>query len=141
MTAHRHRASAVCTHSDKLLVVYLEDPATAVVRPYLPGGAIEKGESPEQAAIRETFEESGYQVTINSQSERVLEYPFVWAQQTYQCRTHFFKAHLFNPGQQPAPVQDACFHRGAGWLPLTEVTTAFGYHPPILGEMTNLLSL
>jgi 8-oxo-dGTP diphosphatase len=32
----------------------------------LPGGRIESGETPEQAAIRETFEETGYHIVIDS---------------------------------------------------------------------------
>lgn len=31
----------------------------------LPGGNIEKGETPEQAAVRETFEETGYKIEID----------------------------------------------------------------------------
>jgi 8-oxo-dGTP pyrophosphatase MutT (NUDIX family) len=55
-------ATAVVIHADglKILLHKRED-----FRLWgLPGGSLEEGETPEQGAIRETFEETGYQIKI-----------------------------------------------------------------------------
>jgi 8-oxo-dGTP pyrophosphatase MutT (NUDIX family) len=57
----------------------------------LPGGAIEKGELPAEAAVREAHEESGYQIEIESLVGRYL------CQSIYGSGdqlTHTFRAHV-----------------------------------------------
>jgi 8-oxo-dGTP pyrophosphatase MutT (NUDIX family) len=57
----------------------------------LPGGAIEKNESPADAAVRETHEEAGYQIEIDRFVGRYL------CQSVYSAGdqlTHVFRAHV-----------------------------------------------
>lgn len=58
----RNFATAVVIHEDgkRILLHQRED-----FRIWgLPGGMVEKGETPEQGAVRETFEETGYKIEI-----------------------------------------------------------------------------
>ena len=52
-----------------MLLVEHEDPSTKARFWSVPGGGIEEGESQEQAAIRETMEETGYHVTLIQESK------------------------------------------------------------------------
>jgi 8-oxo-dGTP pyrophosphatase MutT (NUDIX family) len=123
-----------------LLCILLRDPTTRVVRWFLPGGAIERGESPEEAAVREALEETGYRVAIEGARELVLRYPFEWNSLLFDVTTHFFRAELIDPDAPPATVHDAPYHEGVVWLPLTEVDGAFGFNETILGGVRELLA-
>ena len=58
----RNRGSSVIIENDKVaLIKRVRDGQEYYV---FPGGGIENGESPEQAAIRETFEELGVHISI-----------------------------------------------------------------------------
>src|SRR5690606_29243378 len=61
----RLRASTVCVNDSALLCVRLRDPSSGVVRLFVPGGAVDAGETPAQAAARETHEETGYAVEVD----------------------------------------------------------------------------
>ena len=126
MGTPRVRSSTVVEHAGKLLVIVLADPTTKVERFYLPGGAIEAGETPVAAAERETLEETGY--VIRTGDVVVREYPFNWDGEVYDCRTHYFRGYLVDPNLKPSEVDDAAYHRGVQWLPLAEVPEAFAYH-------------
>jgi 8-oxo-dGTP diphosphatase len=54
----------------------------------LPGGGIEKGESPEDAALRETLEETGFQARIK---RKIAEYESV---NSFTQPTHFFECEV-----------------------------------------------
>ena len=68
----------LCVDQNKLLCVELRDPATRKRFWSLPGGEIETGESALHAAVRETREETGYDVVADPASERVTRYRFRW---------------------------------------------------------------
>jgi 8-oxo-dGTP pyrophosphatase MutT (NUDIX family) len=134
----RLRASVVCVDRGALLVVYLRDPHDGSVRPFIPGGAIEAGETPMAAAARETREETGVDVRVDAASERIRRYPFVWGGKEIDCITHFFRAEALDPVSS-APVDDVPYNLGWAWLPLAEVPGALGYHDVILSEIQALL--
>lgn len=136
--ATRHRASVVCVHDRRLLCVRLRDPRTGVTRLFVPGGAIEPGETAAGAAERETLEETGYAVCVDPGSELVAGYRFVWAAEAIDCTTHFFRARLRAPEQPAGAVADADFNLGTVWLPLDELEAALGFHAEILAAVRAL---
>ena len=58
----------------------------------LPGGGIDTGESPDQAAIREAYEETGYQIKIDRQSGEYLPINRL-AALTYVYVCHILEGH------------------------------------------------
>ena len=122
----RTRAGVICIRDAQMLVIELEDPVTKARYLSLPGGGIEDGETPAIAAAREALEETGYSVTLNEASQRIHEYVFVWAGESYACTTHWFMA-TTGP-DEPAQVDDAPFNLGPSWIPVQEVAGALTYH-------------
>ena len=84
--------SRLAQAEDQLLLVRLRDPASGMEAFYPPGGGIDEGESPADAARRETLEETGLHVVVDPASELVARYPFVWNATAYDVTTHFFHA-------------------------------------------------
>src|SRR5437763_13471148 len=111
----RTRASVVCRRGDELLTVRAVDPVTGRQYLFLPGGAVEPGESPAAAAARETLEETGYGVAVDPASEVVADYCFRWSGRDYDCRTHFFRAALVDAAAAPAAVDDDPYMLGVEW--------------------------
>lgn len=128
----RRRASAVCRAEGHLLVVRLRDPSTGEEALYPPGGAIEAGEQPADAAVRETLEETGL-IVSPLPLELVERYPFRWDGRDYDVTTHFVAVTLrsaFDPLEERV-VTDAPYNLGAIWLPIGEALQAMAVHPPI----------
>jgi tRNA(adenine34) deaminase len=135
----RVRASAVCVDRGRVLCVRLRDPLTRLDRLFVPGGAIERGETPQDAAERETFEETGYRVRCAPERSCCVEYPYVWNGTTFDVTTHFVKARLLEPDRDPEPVSDAAYNEGALWLPLAEAPEAFAFQREMCGAILRLV--
>ncbi|HET8933025.1 MAG TPA: NUDIX domain-containing protein [Polyangiales bacterium] len=135
----RERASAVCVHAGKLLTVLLRDPVTHTARLFVPGGAIEAGESAEEAAIRETLEETGYHVARQPRPIVIAHYPFTWAGQEFEVTTHFAAVHLVDATATAEPVDDAAYLEGVHWIALGDVPQQLGFDLNILSAVLQLV--
>ena len=124
----RIRTRVFCQRDNSVLAIELEDPTTKKRFWSFPGGAIEHLESPEEAAVRETLEETGYQVRLVSEPY-VNEYLFRWDARIYQCKTYWYMAQL--NFEEPAPVDDAAYLLGAAWLPWPDSRNLFIYNPAL----------
>jgi 8-oxo-dGTP pyrophosphatase MutT (NUDIX family) len=121
-----------------VLTVRAVDPVSGQRYFFLPGGAIETGESPAQAAIRETWEETGYRIAVTGEP-MVRDYVFTWAGKTYDCQTYFFRANLSDPSAAAAEVHDEAYLTGVEWAPVDRADEVFAYHPAILQAVRALL--
>jgi len=138
MTTSRVRASLVCQAEGKLLLVRLRDPESGVEGLYPPGGAVEAGETPAQAAERETLEETGIAAEVTPGVELVRHYPFRWGGVSYDVTTHYFAATLAEAAELE-PVVDAAYNLGAVWLPIEEALEAMALHPVIASAVACVL--
>lgn len=134
----RIRSTAVVVHNDQILSFFAIDPTSGKEYFFLPGGGIESGESPIETAIRETFEETGYQIRIESSSAIDKEYFFHWDGQDYDCLTLFYRGYLTNPFQAPKELKDAEYNKGHRWVPMADVEKIFSYTPEILEAVLEL---
>jgi 8-oxo-dGTP pyrophosphatase MutT (NUDIX family) len=135
----RMRASLVCKHHDRILMVQLQDPMTKVARWFPPGGGIDAGETPADAAVREAFEESGYRVRALHERAFVSEYPFEFGGTLYQCTTHWFLGELAEPFREPTAVENEPLVLGAGWFSADEVDRLLSFNRDIHGAVMKLL--
>jgi 8-oxo-dGTP pyrophosphatase MutT (NUDIX family) len=119
--------------------VLLRDPVTHTARLYVPGGAIEPAETPAQAAVRETLEETGYRVRCLPRTSVVADYPFVWAGNDVDVTTHFFAAALVDGNAAAEPVNDASYLEGTFWIAICDVPRELGFDMNILAAVQQLL--
>jgi tRNA(adenine34) deaminase len=134
----RIRTSAVVLHNDQILTFRAVDPDSGREYFFLPGGEIEKGETPPEAAERETFEETGFQVQVDPSTSLDKEYVFRWNGEDYKVITIFYRATLVNPFQQPTPVKDADYNKGVHWIPKSKISEVFSYTSEIRDAITVL---
>lgn len=148
MTIRRIRASAVCQTEGHLLLVKLRDPSTGVTSWFPPGGAIEPGETPAQAAERETLEETGVAIRVDPALAIVERYPFRWDDEDYDVTTHALAAELVGDAPQGLEgglalprVDDVAYNLGAAWMPLARALEELAARPPILAATQRVLRL
>jgi 8-oxo-dGTP pyrophosphatase MutT (NUDIX family) len=119
-----HAAGGVVIHRDRMLL--LDRPHRGEVR--LPKGHVEKGESAERAALRETAEESGYAdlSIIADLGEQTVEFDHKGEHVTRHER--YFLMRLLSERPFPRSVKDAAqFH--VLWVALAEAPDLLTYEP------------
>lgn len=131
----RERVSVVCVFEGKILCFLGVDPKSGQKYYFLPGGVIEPGESEVQCGARETMEETGYRVRLDSSSKLTRKYIFPWNGQQVDCTTHFYRGYLDENFHPPKPVDDADYNLGPTWISISKIPETFGYHDAILNAV------
>ncbi len=135
----RVRASVVCRRGDRVLTVRAVDPVTGRRYLFLPGGAVEAGETPAAAAVREAREESGYLVAVVGEPV-VANYRFDWGGRPWACHTSFFLADLVDPVAEPRADHAEDYLYGVEWVDVADVDGVFEYHPSVRAAVVELLA-
>ena len=117
----RERTGVICVYpsgqSQQILAIELEDPLSRKRYWSLPGGALEPGETTAEGAIRETLEETGYEVKLTS-DVFTNHYLFRWNGGVFDCTTHWYLAELVDETSvhEPQDVDDADYLLRSDWL-------------------------
>lgn len=134
----RLRSSVLCIENNRLLALKYEG-ASGEGFWGVPGGAVENHETPLQAALRETREETGYFVELTCDPQLAIEYDFSWQNKIYHCRTHWFgvrpipgAAHRPRAGDEPYLTQ-------LRWWPVAHWRQILAGHRDVQDAMCKLL--
>lgn len=129
---YRHRASVIVVHNNKILGFHAIDPESQQKYIFIPGGQIDPGETPEQTAIRETLEETGYKIRLLPNLTLRRRYEFPWNGKINHCDTVFFVGVLDEDWHEPRLTKDADYNKGPTWIPLKDASNTFNYNVDIL---------
>ncbi len=138
MPIPRLRASVLCIQDNHILALRHSDPCAGDFWG-VPGGAIEPGESPLQAAIRETEEETGYLVELSCDPQLASEYDFVWKNQLYRCKTHWFAVRPLADAEHNPRAGDEDYITELRWIPVADWRMIFSHHPEIQQAIGDVL--
>lgn len=94
----KRSAGGVIYHNEKILVLEVVGRDEIV----FPKGTIEVGETPEQAALREVREETGYDTKIIT-SLGTVSYKYTQDTQQYEKTVHHYLLELVDPRKEPVP--------------------------------------
>jgi tRNA(adenine34) deaminase len=122
----RKRVSVVVVEKNKILGFHAEDPTNKKKYFFLPGGQIEPGETFEEAALRETLEETGFRVELVPGKSVTRRYMFHWDGKDHDCETVFLLGKLLS--SEGSTVTDASYHRGVDWVSKDQVRSIFSYN-------------
>lgn len=136
---YRHRSSVIVIHKNKILGFHAVDPVSKAPYFFLPGGAIEHGETPAESAVRECMEETGYKIRIFEETSFERTYDFFWNGKMNPCKTLFYLGVLDQEWNPPHKIQDADYHKGVEWMDIKMIPQIFNYHPDILWAVQKLL--
>ena len=132
----RTRTGVICLQHNQLLTIELQDPVTRKRFWSVPGGAVETGETIAEAAVRETLEETGYQVELTSEGY-ATRYDFFWNTTRYDCTTWWYSAKLLS--DEAALVDDADYLLQARWLDWPRCSPLFANRPAFAGVFSHFL--
>lgn len=105
-------------HEDKILFLHRQDNVNQGNLWGIPGGKIEKSETPEQAIIREVAEETG--LDISNQPVQYLEKVYI-RYPTYDYVFHMLKTNVIeNPGDVKLSFRE---HKGFTWVTAEDALT------------------
>ncbi|MEK2643874.1 tRNA adenosine(34) deaminase TadA [Bdellovibrio sp. BCCA] len=135
----RDRSSVIVVHKNKILGFHAVDPTSQEKYFFVPGGAIEVGETSVQSAARECLEETGYKVRILKETAFERKYDFLWNGNIHACRTVFYVGILDQEWTPPHKVDDADYHKGVEWIDVKRVPEVFAYNKDILWAVQKLV--
>lgn len=138
MTISRERTCSLCLRGNQLLAIEMEDPLTAKRYWSFPGGGVEENETPEDCAVRETLEESGYHVALTSNAF-TNNYNFRWNGNTYACTTHWYVAELAN--EEKKQVYNEANILQSEWLAWPRCRQLFLFNPGIVEALDYCLPI
>lgn len=99
-------------HNDKILLLHRQDNKSQGNKWGIPGGKVDKGETPLQAAIREVKEETGYD--ISKQPIETLETVYIEYNEKDHFTYHMFRTQL---QEEPGAVKiNFKEHKGFTWV-------------------------
>lgn len=136
----RVRTSAVIEQAGKILTFFAVDPYDGREFYFLPGGKVERHETAPEAAERETLEETGFKVRIDSSFSVDKEYFFHWNNVDYNVLTIFYRGFLSPSIQSPLPVADAEYNKGVKWIDIQDIDKVFAYSKDIADAVKEILA-
>lgn len=99
-------------YNNQILLLHRQDNASQGNKWGIPGGKVDENETPLQAAIRETYEETGYD--ISKQTIETLNTVYVEYNETNHFIHHMFRITL--EGEPGAVKIDFSEHKGFTWI-------------------------